>query len=79
MILCPLEPVPRSGDGFLPAWDVVMRSQKQRYESCWIITQPSHAALSGEIGAPLLGAWRLRFDFPRGRLLLAPKQKGPGS
>lgn len=27
--------------------------------------------LSGEIGAPLLSRWRLRFDFPAGRLLLA--------
>lgn len=35
-------------------------------------------ALAGEIGAPLLYAWRLRFDFPRGRLLLAPNEKGPG-
>jgi hypothetical protein len=28
-------------------------------------------ALSGEIGAPLLSHWRLRFDFPAGRLMLA--------
>jgi uncharacterized protein DUF3891 len=55
MILRPLEPAPRSSDGFLPAWDVVMRSQKQRYENCWIITQPSHAALSGEIAGKFTG------------------------
>lgn len=55
MILRPLEPASRSSDDFLPAWDVVMRSQRQRYESCWIITQPSHAALSGEIAARLTG------------------------
>ena len=30
-------------------------------------------ALAGQIGAPLLAAWRLRFDFPRRRLELAPK------
>jgi hypothetical protein len=30
-------------------------------------------ALAGEIGAPLLWAWRVRFDFAAGRLLLAPK------
>jgi hypothetical protein len=53
MILRPLEPVPRSSGDFLPAWDVVMRSQKQRYENCRIITQPSHAALSGEIAGKL--------------------------
>jgi hypothetical protein len=28
--------------------------------------------LTGEIGAPLLSHYRLRFDFPAGRLLLAP-------
>ncbi|HEX7289352.1 MAG TPA: DUF3891 family protein [Candidatus Angelobacter sp.] len=55
MILRPLEPTPRSRGDFLSAWDVVMRSQKQRYESCWVITQPSHAALSGEIAARLSG------------------------
>lgn len=27
---------------------------------------------AGVLGAPLLARWRLRFDFPRGRLLLAP-------
>jgi hypothetical protein len=30
--------------------------------------------LSGEIGAPLLSRWRLRFDFPAGRLLLEPQR-----
>ncbi|HZZ33328.1 MAG TPA: hypothetical protein VFE10_15200 [Phenylobacterium sp.] len=28
-------------------------------------------ALAGQLGAPLLSRWRLRFDFPAGRLLLA--------
>lgn len=32
-----------------------MRTQKQPYESCWMITQPSHAALSGDIAARLTG------------------------
>jgi hypothetical protein len=36
-------------------------------------------ALLGEIGAPVLWAWRVRFDFPAERLLLAPSEKGPGS
>jgi hypothetical protein len=29
-------------------------------------------ALAGQIGAPLLSRYRLRFDFPAGRLLLSP-------
>jgi hypothetical protein len=36
-------------------------------------------AEAGEIGAPLLLAWRVRLDFPAGRLLLAPRKKGPGA
>jgi uncharacterized protein DUF3891 len=55
MILRPLEPAPRSSDDFLSAWDVVMRTQKQRYESCWMVTQPSHAALAGDIASRLSG------------------------
>jgi hypothetical protein len=35
--------------------------------------------LAGEIGAPLLAHWRLRFDFPTGRLLLAARKKGSGA
>jgi hypothetical protein len=34
--------------------------------------------IAGEIGAPLLMAFRLRFDFPAKRLQLAPNEKGPG-
>jgi hypothetical protein len=29
-------------------------------------------ALAGQLGAPFLSRYRLRFDFPAGRLLLAP-------
>jgi len=31
-------------------------------------------ALVGQVGAPFLARYRLRFDFPAGRLLLAPGQ-----
>ena len=34
--------------------------------------------LAGEIGAPFLSRYRLRFDFPAGQMLLAPaNEKGP--
>lgn len=36
------------------------------------------AAGLGELGAPALASWRLRFDFPAGRLLLAKKKGLPG-
>jgi len=59
MILRPLAPLrdgsPASGRKLLPAWDVVQEIQKRKYESCWMITQPSHAALAGDIAAKLSG------------------------
>ena len=42
------------------------------------LLKPDDPQLLGEIGAPVLWAWRVRFDFPAGRLRLAPKEKGPG-
>jgi hypothetical protein len=53
MVIRPLEPPAPASADFLPAWDVVMRLQKQQYETCWMITQPSHAALAGEIASHL--------------------------
>ncbi len=54
MIVRPLqaEAAP-ANDAFLPAWDVVLRTQKQQLDACWMITQPSHAALAGELAAKL--------------------------
>lgn len=46
-----MQAVAASTDGPLSAWDAVERSQKQQYQSCWLVTQPSHAALAGEIAA----------------------------
>jgi hypothetical protein len=53
MILRPLEPTPPGDQNCQPAWPIVERLQRQKYESCWMITQPSHAALAGEIAAKL--------------------------
>jgi hypothetical protein len=59
MILRPLTPTAHDaaapGSKLLPAWDVVQEIQKRKYESCWMITQPSHAALAGDIAARLSG------------------------
>src|SRR5947209_7398202 len=55
MILRPLEPAPAGTEEFLPAWPVVERLQKQKYESCCLVTQPSHAALSGELASRFCG------------------------
>jgi len=55
MILRPLDSAPAAGTEFLPAWSVVERTQRQAFAGCWMITQPSHAALAGEFAAKLTG------------------------
>lgn len=54
MILRPLESdSSQSSSDVRTAWSVVERIQKQEYSSCWLVTQPSHAALAAEMGARL--------------------------
>ena len=55
MILRPLDPIPATSADYLPAWSVVENSQRQITGDCWMITQPSHAALAGEFAAKLTG------------------------
>jgi hypothetical protein len=57
MILRPLEPPASSAPGgkYLSAWRAVEPLQRTSYENCWMITQPSHAALAGKIAAALSG------------------------
>jgi hypothetical protein len=56
MILRPLDPTPATSTDFLPAWSVVEQSQRHVADACWMITQPSHAALAGEFAARMAGA-----------------------
>ena len=53
MILRPLKPIAAGATTIQPAWDVVQRIEKETCQGCWIITQPSHAALAGEMAASL--------------------------
>jgi hypothetical protein len=62
MILRPLEPAAPASPEFLPAWSIVERLQRQAHESCWMITQPSHAALAGEFAAKMTGAQVPKLD-----------------
>lgn len=40
--------------GIEPVWAVIERSQRQDFTSgCWLVPQPAHAALSGDIAAQL--------------------------
>src|ERR1051325_6929868 len=63
MILRPLDPAPAISD-FLPAWSVVEQSQRQITGDCWMITQPSHAALAGEFAARMAGVNLPNLDAP---------------
>jgi hypothetical protein len=59
MILRPFEPPPAASGEFLPAWGVVERLQRQAGQlegGCWMLTQPSHAALAGEFAAKMVAA-----------------------
>lgn len=62
MILRPLEPVPATSTEFLPVWSVVERVQREIPEGCWMITQPSHAALAGELAAKLTSPQAPKLD-----------------
>ncbi len=64
MILRPLDPVPATSNDFLPAWGVVEQSQRQITGPCWMITQPSHAALAGEFAARMTGGNLPNLDAP---------------
>lgn len=62
MILRPLEPAAPLDEKFVPAWPVVERIQREKYTSCWLITQPSHAALAGAIAAKLVAPHLPKLD-----------------
>jgi hypothetical protein len=64
MILRPLDPLPATSTEFLPAWSVVEQSQRQIADGCWMITQPSHAALAGEFAARITGVDLPNLDAP---------------
>jgi hypothetical protein len=62
MILRPLQPAQSANSEYLPAWKVIEKIQRQPYESCWMITQPSHAALAGEFAAMLNSSHAPKLD-----------------
>jgi hypothetical protein len=62
MILRPLEPPAPTRAEFLPAWEVVERLQRAAYQACWMITQPSHAALAGELASRIISPLAPKLD-----------------
>jgi hypothetical protein len=64
MILRPFDAIPADSTEFLPAWSVVEQSQRQIADGCWMITQPSHAALAGEFAARMTSVNLPDLDAP---------------
>lgn len=64
MILRPLDSISGTSTEFLSAWSVVEQSQRQIADGCWMITQPSHAALAGEFAAKMTGVNLPNLDAP---------------
>jgi hypothetical protein len=53
MIIRPLHP-PTASANEMPVWDAINAVQSAEFNECWMVPQPAHAALSGEIAAQLL-------------------------
>lgn len=66
MILRPLEPRALVQEKFLSAWDAVQAIQLAPCEGCWMITQPSHAALAADLAAALKSP---QFPVPEERIV----------
>ncbi|HEY6184129.1 MAG TPA: DUF3891 family protein [Terriglobales bacterium] len=59
MILRPINPVPPSTSDIVPAWDAILRAQKQSATEWLLIAQADHAALAGEMARKITSS-----DFP---------------
>jgi len=53
VILRPLNPIPPSTTDFVPAWDAVLRTQKQATTEWLLVPQAGHAALAGEMASKI--------------------------
>ncbi len=53
MILYPLRAASSTSSEPVPAWEAVAAAQQQRASAWWLVAQPDHAALAGELAAQL--------------------------
>src|SRR5258707_4174140 len=53
MVLFPITAAPHKQTDAIPAWRAVEERQRQSSSACWVVTQPSHAALAGDIASAL--------------------------
>jgi hypothetical protein len=90
MVLYPIGDPPSTPamreDGFVPAWDAVEETQRRVAAGYWLITQPDHAALAGELAAHFVSpgfpsleehAVRAIAVHDAGWALFGPEQENP--
>jgi Protein of unknown function (DUF3891) len=53
MVLFPITAAPHKEIDVVPAWRAVEERQRQSSSAYWVVTQPSHAALAGDIASAL--------------------------
>ena len=58
-VSCPAA-VPQSARRTVSAWNAIESRQKEQAQSWWLVTQPDHAALSGDLAANFIST-----EFPR--------------
>lgn len=64
----PPHPLPPLSEQVITAWEAVLRTQTRDCEACWLITQPSHAALAGGLAAAISAP---QFPVPDAQVLQA--------
>ncbi len=60
MVLHPLTADTAPPNGFVPVWEAIFQAQRRRRDGYWLITQPDHAQLAGDLAARFTAA-----DFPQ--------------
>ena len=60
MILYPMSPARCASSEIIPAWNAIAATQMQNASAWWLIAQPDHAALAGELASLFATT-----DFPR--------------
>src|SRR4051812_50117985 len=53
VVIFPILEEPKNSNDPVSAWKAVEEKQRQTAEAYWLVTQPSHAALAGELAAAL--------------------------
>ncbi|MGE5207538.1 MAG: DUF3891 family protein [Chlamydiota bacterium] len=68
MILYPLSAASSTSSEPVPAWEAVAAAQQQKATAWWLIAQPDHAALAGELAAQFVAPG---FPIPDREVILA--------